>query len=133
MLRPCICEVTAPILEKPSDHETGEEETGLKAPRTHRKWRSAGLCFTLQAALLPNMRCPGISHSSMGNAALLARAFFRKASSALIYFFAEGNMVDLLNIVLYMSYLYLVLNWQPWGISFWSLSPCFPSHCHSRE
>lgn len=64
---------------------------------------------------------------------LPARAFFWKASSALIYCFAEGNMVDLLNIVLYMSYLYLVLNWQPWGISFWSLSPCFPSHCHSRE
>lgn len=28
------------------------------------------------------------------------------------------NMVDLLNIVLYGSHLYLLLNWQSWGISF---------------
>lgn len=51
----CICVVTVPTLEKPSDYETGEEETGLEVPQTHRKCRSVGLRFTLQAAQLPNM------------------------------------------------------------------------------
>lgn len=34
---------------------------------------------------------------------------------------------------IYWILYFMCLNWQPWGISFWSLCPCFPSHCHSRE
>lgn len=83
----------------------------MRQERRKKTWKSQGdtegvgvlgQCFTLQIALLSNMRCPGIGHASVGNVTLPASAFFRKAFSERIYFFAKGNMVDLLNVVFYV-------------------------------